>query len=78
VLSRRSRGSYVAYTALSLLSFASLSWPISVPRYILGVFPLFLMLGGLARSRLGTPLAVASVLLLGLFTAEFALGRWAF
>jgi len=61
-----------------LLSFASLSWPISVPRYILGVFPLFLMLGGLARSRFGTPIAVASVLVLGLFTTQFALGRWAF
>ena len=77
-LSRRSRGSYIVYVGISLLSFASLSWPISVPRYILGVFPLFLMLGGLARSRFATPLAVASVLLLGLFTAEFALGRWAF
>lgn len=78
VWSRRGRASYLVYTGLSLLSFASLSWPISVPRYILGVFPLFLMLGGLARSRLGTPLAVASILVLGLLTAEFALGRWAF
>jgi hypothetical protein len=78
LLSRRGRGSYFVYAGLSLLSFASLSWPISVPRYILGVFPLFLMLGGLARSRFGTPLAVASILVLGLFTTEFALGRWAF
>jgi hypothetical protein len=77
-VSPRGRASYFAYTGLSLLSFASLSWPISVPRYILGVFPLFLMLGGLARSRFGTPLAVASILVLGLFTIEFALGRWAF
>ena len=77
-VSRRSRASYVAYTGLSLLSFASLSWPISVPRYILGVFPLYLMLGGLVRSRFGTPLAVASILVLGLFTTQFALGRWAF
>ena len=77
-VSRRGRASYFVYAGLSLFSFASLSWPISAPRYAIGVFPLFLMLGGLARSRFGTPLAVASVLLLGLFTAEFALGRWAF
>jgi len=77
-VSRRGRASYFVYSGFSLLSFASLSWPISVPRYVLGVFPVFLMLGGLARSRFGTPLAVASVLVLGLLTAEFALGRWAF
>jgi len=77
-VSRRGRPSYFVYVALSLLSFASLSWPISVPRYILGVFPLYLMFGGLGRSRFGTPLAVASVLVLGLLTTQFVLGRWAF
>ena len=77
-LSARSRASYLVYTGLCLLNFATLSWPISVPRYIVCVFPLFLMCGGLARSRLGSALAVFSILLLALFTAEFAMGRWAF
>jgi Gpi18-like mannosyltransferase len=74
----RGRLSYAVYAGLSLLMFTSVSWPISVPRYILGVFPMFLMLGGLARSRAGAAVLVASAILLGLLTAEFALGRWAF
>ena len=78
VVSRRSRASYAVYSAISLLSFASISWPISVPRYILGVVPMFLMLGGLARSRIGSAALVASALVLMLLTAQFALGRWAF
>lgn len=77
-VSPRGRPSYAAYAAISLLLFASLSWPISVPRYILGVVPIFLMLGGLARSRAGAVALVASSILLGLLTAQFGLGRWAF
>jgi hypothetical protein len=77
-LARRGRASYAVYGGISLLMFASVSWPISVPRYILGVFPLFLMLGGLARSRFGSAALVGSSILLGLLTMEFALGRWAF
>ena len=76
--SRRSHASYLVYAGLSLIFLSSLSWPISVPRYLLAVFPLFLMLGGLARSRWATPLAVGSVLLLGLFTSQFVLGHWIF
>lgn len=78
IVARRARPSYAVYAGLSLVLFASVSWPISVPRYILGVVPLFLMLGGLARSRAGTPALVGSTILLGYFTAQFALGRWAF
>lgn len=78
LVSRRSRPSYAVYAAISLLSFASISWPISVPRYILGVVPMFLMLGRLGRSRLGSAALVASALLLMLLTSQFALGHWAF
>lgn len=78
VVSRRGRPSYAVYAGLSLLMFASVTWPISVPRYILGVFPLFLMLGGLARTRAGVALLVGSAILLGLLALQFALGRWAF
>ena len=74
----RGRLSYAVYAGMSLIMFASVSWPISVPRYILGVFPIFLMLGGLARSRFGAAALVASAILLGLLTTQFALGRWAF
>jgi Gpi18-like mannosyltransferase len=77
-IARRGRASYSAYAGLSLLVFTSISWPISVPRYILGAFPLFLMLGGLARSRVGPVALVASSILLGLLATQFSLGRWAF
>lgn len=78
LVAARGRPSYAVYAGLSLLIFASVSWPISVPRYILGVFPIFLMLGGFARSRVGGAVLVGSAIILGFMTAEFALGRWAF
>ena len=78
IVSRRSRPSYAVYATLSLVAFASLSWPISVPRYLLGVFPIFLAMGGTLRRPVGPAIAVGSTLLLGLFTTLFAIGHWAF
>jgi Gpi18-like mannosyltransferase len=79
IVSARSRPSYAVYTGLTLLSFLTLSWPISVPRYLMGVFPMFIVAGGLGRRAwLGFPLFVASVLLLGVCTALFVNGQWAF
>jgi hypothetical protein len=73
------RASYFVYTALTLASFATLSWPISVPRYVMGVFPMFLALGRVgARPSLGPPVFVASSLLLGAFLTLFVNGHWAF
>jgi hypothetical protein len=73
------RPSYFVYAALTLASFATLSWPISVPRYLMGVFPMFLAAGRLgARPWLGPPLFVASTLLLGAFMTLFVIGHWAF
>ncbi len=77
VASPRSRPGYAVYTAVSLLSFASLSWPISVPRYVLGVFPVFLAAGAASRRTSGL-VVVASTLLLGLCTTLFVIGHWAF
>ncbi len=77
--SRASRLSYAVYTLLTLVSFLTLNWPISVPRYILGVFPIFILGGRLGRRPwLGPPLFAASVLLLGLFMTLFVIGHWAF
>jgi hypothetical protein len=76
---RGSRPSYAVYTGLTLISFLTLSWPISVPRYLMGVFTIFIGAGVLARRPwLGPPLFVASILLLGLCTALFVTGHWAF
>jgi hypothetical protein len=76
---RGSRPSYAVYTGITLLSFLTLSWPISVPRYLMGVFPIFIAAGVLGRKPwLAGPLFVASVLLFGLCTALFVTGHWAF
>ncbi|TMC63535.1 MAG: hypothetical protein E6J17_05005 [Chloroflexi bacterium] len=78
-IGRGRRASYFVYTALTLVSFATLSWPISVPRYVMGVFPMFLAAGRLsARPWLGPPLFVASTLLMGAFMTLFVIGHWAF
>ena len=78
VFSKHSRPSYAVYTAISLLSFATLSWPISVPRYAMGVFPMFIAIGSWSRSPAGQSILVASTLLLGAFTTLFLIGHWAF
>lgn len=79
LVSRRSRPSYATYAGLTLLSLAMLTWPISTPRYLLGVFPLFLAVAGPSRRRwIGVPLLVGSVTLLLAFLSQFAVGAWAF
>lgn len=79
VVGRHSRPSYAVYTGLTLLSFLTLSWPISVPRYLMGVFTIFIGMGVLGRKPwLGIPLFVGSTLLMALATALFVTGHWAF
>jgi hypothetical protein len=78
LVSKHSRPSYALYTAISLVAFASLSWPISVPRYVLGVFPVFIALGSLYRSPTGRTIALGSIMLMGTFTTLFVMGHWAF
>jgi hypothetical protein len=79
LLSRRSRPSYAAYTILTFVTLATLTWPISVPRYILGVIPVFLMLGALGRwPRLATVLALASGACMVVLAVVWFTGGWAF
>ncbi len=79
IVGKRSRPSYAVYTGLTLLSFLTLSWPISVPRYLMGVFTIFIGMGVLGRKPwLGPPLFVASTLLMALATALFVTNHWAF
>jgi hypothetical protein len=78
LVSKHSRPSYALYTAISLVAFASLSWPISVPRYVLGVFPVFIALGSLYRSAVGQAVAMGSIMLMGMFATLFVMGHWAF
>ena len=79
LVGKGSRPSYAVYTGLTLISFLTLSWPISVPRYLMGVFTIFIGAGVVARRPwLGPPLFVASILLFALCTALFVTGHWAF
>jgi Gpi18-like mannosyltransferase len=79
IVGKGSRPSYAAYTALTALSFATLSWPISVPRYLMGAFTIFIAAGWLGRRpSLGPPLYVASTLLFAICTTLFVTGHWAF
>lgn len=79
IVGKPSRPSYAIYTGLTFLSFATLSWPISMPRYLIGVFPIYILSAGLARRPwLGPPLFVASTLIFGIFLTLFLIGHWAF
>jgi hypothetical protein len=78
---RRFGAPYGLYAAVSLaipLSVPSHRWPLlSLPRFGVVVFPLFLALAALgARPRLHTWILVVSSLLLGVSVAEWALWQW--
>ena len=78
VLSRRSRPSYAVYVILTAASLATLTWPISVPRYVIGVVPVFLMLGGLARwPAVAAAVALISAACMVVMTTVFLTGGWA-
>jgi Gpi18-like mannosyltransferase len=73
------RPAYVVYTGLSLVTLLTLSWPISMPRYLMGVAPLFICLGILSRRPgIGPAWLVLSVLLLGNFMTLLVIGHWAY
>jgi Gpi18-like mannosyltransferase len=79
IIGKGGRPSYAIYAGLAFLSFATLSWPISLPRYLMGVFPIFIAVGRLGRRPwLGPPLFVASTLLFGVCLTLFVTGHWAF
>lgn len=79
IVGRGGRPSYAVYCGIAFLSFASLTWPISVPRYVMGAFPIFIAAAHIGRRPwLGPPLFVASTLLFGVCLTLFVTGHWAF
>lgn len=74
------RNSYRMWMVLNWLLFISTSFILSVPRYTLTLFPMFILMAVAARRKplLGTVFTVWSLLYLGLFTARFVNGAWAF
>jgi Gpi18-like mannosyltransferase len=76
---RRLRPVYTVYMLLFWgLAVSTSQWR-SVPRYILVMFPMFILLGLLTRRKtVIIPIILMSGVLLCYFTALFALGWWAF
>jgi hypothetical protein len=75
----RFRLSYNVYMLLTWLLSVSTGWWISVPRYVMAMFPMFILLGLLARKRI-IHYAIVAVFTAALcfFTVLFAMGLWAF
>jgi Gpi18-like mannosyltransferase len=76
---RRFRPSYNVYMLLTWMLSVSTGWWISIPRYVMAMFPLFILLGLLARKRI-IHYAIVAVFTAALcfFTVLFAMGLWAF
>lgn len=71
--------SYTVWMAANWLLFASQSWDLSTPRYMLAMFPLFILIAMLARNRYwNAAITVWSLLSMGFFVTLFAAGRWTF
>jgi len=79
---RRFGAAYGLFAAVSLaipLSYPSSRWPLlSLPRFGLVIFPLFLALAALAagRPRVHTAVVACSALLLGVAVVQWALWQW--
>ena len=71
--------SYSVWSIANWLLFASASWDLSGPRYVLVIFPIFIMMAELARNRLCSALiTIWSLIWYGFFASQFAVGHWAF
>jgi Gpi18-like mannosyltransferase len=76
---KRFRPAYIIYMFLSWGLAVSTSWWISVPRYIMAMFPMFMTLSLLSnRKSINIIIAVTSAALLCFFTILFSRGWWAF
>lgn len=76
----RLRPSYALWMTLNWLLINSTSFVLSVPRYTLALFPIFILFAELATKRAWfyTVATVWSLLSLAIFVSRFAQGTWAF
>ena len=74
------RASYRTWLVLNWLLFVSTSFVISVPRYTISLFPIFLVMSiySVKSWTINLILLVWSLLFLGFFSMRFAAGFWAF
>jgi Gpi18-like mannosyltransferase len=77
---KKLRPTYAVWMTLNWLLITSTTFVVSVPRYCLTLFPIFIILARLAAGRplVGRIVSAASLLLLALFAMKFAHGTWAF
>jgi hypothetical protein len=76
---RRLRPSYVLYLFLAWGLAVSTSWWVSVPRYVMAMFPMFMLLAELVKKKSVIVTAViVSGAFLCYFTVLFSIGYWAF
>jgi Gpi18-like mannosyltransferase len=76
---RRLRPVYTVYMFLSWALAVSTGWWISVPRYVMSMFPMFMLFGLLInRKAISIAVALFSGAILCYFTVFFARGWWAF
>jgi hypothetical protein len=76
----RLRPTYAVWMTLNWLLINSTTYVVSVPRYCLTFFPIFILLARVAAKRplAGQIISAISLLLLALFAMKFAHGTWAF
>jgi membrane-bound ClpP family serine protease len=73
------RPSYAVYMLLIWMLAVSTSFWISIPRYVLSMFPMFMLFALLSRKKTSTiTLTVVSFVALAFFTWLFAAGEWTF
>jgi hypothetical protein len=73
------RPSYAVWMVANWLLIACLSWDLSAPRYLLGMFPMFIMFARLGRNRqFDAIITFWSLASMGVFIANFVRGWWAF
>ena len=74
------RPSYAVWMTLNWLLLTSTTYVVSVPRYCLTLFPIFIIFARFAAARplAGRIMTALSLLLLALFAMKFAHGTWAF
>jgi hypothetical protein len=78
-LVRRFRPSYMAAMVLSWMLALSTSFWLSVPRYIMAMFPMFILLATLAKGKAAAAVVTVTFgVFLCYFTFLFAAGQWAF
>jgi hypothetical protein len=73
------RPAYSVWMTGNWLMFVSVSFVLSVPRYTLTMFPIFILFSMLAAQRIWVAvITVWSILYLSLFASAFVSGHWAF